>query len=354
MKRLSPLLVLSAGLTLSLAVLLAPAPVSAATSGVRGIIVDEQGQPLADIDVEIEFMGTPKRVYHQKTNKKGGFVRIGLTEGSYKIYFTKEGYKKQGIDTWLSLGGVSDMCRNNPGPNQPCEDLVMQKAEVAIAMGGAPAAAAPGSPAGAAGAAGAATATAEEAAKLGAAYARAVEAIKGSQWDVAEAALKEVLAKVPDQTVVLFNLGHVYRQKKDYPAAEAEFRKVTELEPTKPDAFVAMAALYEAEGKGGEAVDFLVKNAAAFEQDAKYQIALGATAMNQGKEKEAEAAFSKALTLDPSMVEVEYFLASLALNRNEVNDAIAHLEKYIAEAPAASPNVETAKSLLAALQAKKQ
>jgi len=351
MKRLSPLLVLSAGLTLSLAVLLAPAPVSAATSGVRGIIVDEQGQPLADIDVEIEFMGTPKRVYHQKTNKKGGFVRIGLTEGSYKIYFTKEGYKKQGIDTWLSLGGVSDMCRNNPGPNQPCEDLVMQKAEVAIAMGGAPAAAAPGSPAGAAGAA---TATAEEAAKLGAAYARAVEAIKGSQWDVAEAALKEVLAKVPDQTVVLFNLGHVYRQKKDYPAAEAEFRKVTELEPTKPDAFVAMAALYEAEGKGGEAVDFLVKNAAAFEQDAKYQIALGATAMNQGKEKEAEAAFSKALTLDPSMVEVEYFLASLALNRNEVNDAIAHLEKYIAEAPAASPNVETAKSLLAALQAKKK
>jgi len=94
MKRLSPLLVLSAGLTLSLAVLLAPAPVSAATSGVRGIIVDEQGQPLADIDVEIEFMGTPKRVYHQKTNKKGGFVRIGLTEGSYKIYFTKEGYKR--------------------------------------------------------------------------------------------------------------------------------------------------------------------------------------------------------------------------------------------------------------------
>ena len=354
MKRLSPLLVLSAGLTLSLAVLLAPAPASAATSGVRGIIVDEQGQALADVEIEIEFMGTPKRVYHQKTNKKGGFVRIGLTEGSYKIYFTKEGYKKQGIDTWLSLGGVSDMCRNNPGPNQPCEDLVMQKAEVAIAMGGAPAAAAPGGPAGAAGAAGAATATAEEAAKLGAAYARAVEAIKGGQWDVAEAALKEVLAKVPDQPVVLFNLGHVYRQKKDYPAAEAEFRKVTELEPSKPDAYVAMAALYEAQGKGGEAVDYLMKNAPAFEQDAKYQIALGATTMNQGKEKEAEEAFSKAVALDPSMVEVQYFLASLALNRNEVNDAVAHLEKYIAAAPAGSPNVETAKSLLAALQAKKK
>jgi cytochrome c-type biogenesis protein CcmH/NrfG len=101
-------------------------------------------------------------------------------------------------------------------------------------------------------------------------------------------------------------------------------------------------------------VDFLVKNAAAFEQDAKFQVALGATAMNQGKEKEAEDAFTKAAALDPSNVEVQYFLASLALNRNEVDDAISHLEKYIAEAPAASPNVETAKALLAALQAKKK
>ena len=354
--RLSPVLIV-VPLSLLLACLLGPAPASAATSGVRGIIVDEQGQPLPDVEVEIEFMGTPKRVYRQKTNKKGGFVRIGLTEGSYKIFFTKEGYKKQGIDTWLSLGGVSDMCSNNPGPNQPCEDLVLKKAEVAIAIGGAPAgpaAAGPGGGAPAGGAAGSATATAEEAAQLGAAYAQAVEAIKGSQWDVAETALKDVLSKVPDQPVVHFNLGHVYRQKKDYPAAEAEFRKVTELEPTKPDAFVAMAALYEAEGKGAEAVDFLTKNAAAFELDAKYQVALGATAMNQGKEREAEEAFSKAVSLDPSNVEVQYFLASLALNRNELSDAILHLEKYIAEAPATSPNVETAKGLLAALQAKKK
>jgi predicted Zn-dependent protease len=234
---------------------------------------------------------------------------------------------------------------------------VLKKAQVAVTIGGAPAeGGAPGAggaaPAG--GASGAATATAEEAAKLGAAYAQAVEAIKTSQWDAAEAALKEVLARIPDQPVVLFNLGHVYRQKKDYPAAEAEFKRVTEREPAKSDAFVAMAALYEAQGKGGEAVDYLTANAAAFEQDAKYQVALGATAMNQGKEKEAEAAFAKAAALDPSNVEIQYFLASLALNRNEVGDAIVHLEKYVAEAPAGSPNVETAKSLLAALQAKKK
>jgi Flp pilus assembly protein TadD len=352
MRSPAPLLAAAAGLTL----VLVASSARAQMSQVRGFVSDEQGQRLADVDVEIQYTGEgQKGLYHVKTNKKGGFVRVGLPPGPYKIYFTKDGYQKYGIDTYLSLGGLSDMCSNNPGPHDPCEDIKLKKAVVALSIGDPGAAPKAGAaPGGAPNAAtDAATATAEEAAQLGAAYARAVEAIKASHWADAEAALKEVLAKIPDQPVVHFNLGHVYRQKKDFPAAEAEFRKVTELEPTKPEAFVAMAALYETQGKGKEAVAFLQGSAGAFETNAKYQTALGATAMNQGLEKEAEVAFEKAATLDPSNVEVQYFLATLALNRNELPNAIAHLEKYIAEAPAASPNVEVAKQLLGALKAKK-
>jgi len=356
MKTPAPLLAATAGLALAL--LAAPRSAHAQMSQVRGFVSDESGNRLADVEVEMQYTGEgTKSVYHVKTNKKGGFVRVGLPPGPYKIYFTKEGYQKGGIDTYLSLGGLSDLCSNNPGPNQPCEDIKLKKAVVALSIGdsGAPkaAGAAGGAPGAPNAATDAATATAEEAAALGAAYTRAVEAIKTSQWADAEAALKEVLAKIPDQPVVHFNLGHVYRQKKDYASAEAEFRKVTELEPTKPEAFVAMAALYEVQGKGQEAVAFLQGSAGAFEQNAKYQTALGATAMNQGMEKDAEAAFEKAVALDPSNAELQYFLATLALNRNEVPNAIAHLEKYIAEAPAGSANVEVAKQLLGALKAKK-
>jgi hypothetical protein len=120
MKRLAPLAVLFAALILSLAVLLAPSPASAAVSGFRGIVVDQQGQPVADVDVEIQAVSGLKRTYHVKTNKKGGFVRIGLDEGSYKIFLTKEGYQKGGLDVpWLSLGGLSDLCSNNPGKTNP-------------------------------------------------------------------------------------------------------------------------------------------------------------------------------------------------------------------------------------------
>ena len=257
MKRLAPLAVLSAALTVSLAAFLAPAPASAAVSGFRGIVVDEQGQPVVDVDVEIQALGGLKRTYHVKTNKKGGFARIGLDEGSYKIFLTKEGYQKGGLDVpWLSLGGLSDLCSNNPGPNQPCEPLVLKKAEVAIAIGGAPAGATAG---------GAAERGAPEPRRRagrprprprrrrssGPRTPRPSRRSRPGSGTPRRRRSRRSWRRCPTNPWSLFNLGHVYRQKKDYPAAEAEFRKVTELEPTKPEAFIAMAALYEAEGKGG-------------------------------------------------------------------------------------------------------
>ena len=308
----------------------------------RGVVVDEEGQPIPDVEVEIEYVGEgQKKVYRQKTNKKGGFVRVGLPPGNYKIYFRKEGYKTYGIDTWLSLGGLSEICGESE-PGAPCADIVLQKAPVVVNIPGGT---------GAAGAEGEAREVdSEEAARLGAAYMQAVEAIKGERWGEAESALKEVLAQIPDQPAVHFNLGHVYRQKKDFAAAEGEFRRTMELDPDDPDAYVALAALYEAQGKGTEAVTVLTEAAPRFEESAKFQTALGATAMNEGREKDAEAAFTKVVALDPTNAQVQYYLATLALNRGDKDDAIGHLEAFVAHAPAGSPDLEVAKALLEALR----
>ncbi len=326
------------------------APASAQTSGVRGVVTDEQGQPIPEVTIEIQYQGAgPKRAYTQKTNKKGGFVRIGMPDGSYKIILSKEGYQTYGIEKYLGLGEIFELCGNLRVGNDPCNDLVLKKAKVVTTIQGAP-----GTTGGAPKDEAAAKAAAEEAAKLGATYQAAVEAIKAQQWDAAETALKEVLAKVPDQPVVLFNLGHVYRQKKDFAGAETEFKRAIELEPTKADSYIALASMYEEQGKSAEAVDLLAKASPGFEQDAKFQTALGATAMNAGREKEAEEAFTRVATLDLADVEVQYYLASLALNRNEVDDAIAHLEKYLAEAPPTSANVQVAQALLTTLKAKQK
>lgn len=351
MKRLAlPLFVLTALSTLP-GLVPAAAAQAAALAQVRGLVIDEEGQPLPQVVVEMEttLEGGRKKTVSQKTDKRGGFVRVGLVPGMYKIVFSKDGYEKRGVDIYFSPGGLSEI-----------PDVVMKKAKVAVSIGGqgdAGPAGQPG-PAGAgpagAGQAGVAETTPEEAAKLGAAYTAGMEAIKAGQWDAAEASLKEVAEKLPGNPQVHYNLGYVYRQKKDLASAEAEYKRVIELEPDKPDAYVALAAAYTEAGRGAEGVDLLTKAAPGFEQNASFHVAMGALAMNSGRAAEAEAAFAKAVALDPSNVEVQFHLASLALGRNDVADAIGHLEAYLAGASPESPNVEVAKKLLEALKAKKK
>jgi tetratricopeptide (TPR) repeat protein len=299
------------------------------TAGVRGKVVDEQGAGVPDVQIEMEFLGESRQkiVRTQKTDKKGGFVRMGIPDGKWKFTFTKEGYKTYAMEMVLSLGGFSEV---DP-------DIVL-------------AVAAPAPPPEAAGPVAAILPAAPEANKAGEAYSKAVEAAQAGRYDEAEAGLKEVLAQFPDLAPAHYNLAYVYQRKKDWKAAEAEYQRVTELEPAKSDSFIALAAVRELDGRGAEAVEALLAAAPGFEQDAKFQYALGMTAANAGRPKEAEAAFRKAVLLDPAHAEPLYHLATIAVGNNRVPEAVGLLEKYLAMTGQVPENLETAKALLAALK----
>jgi len=75
-------------------------------------------------------------------------------------------------------------------------------------------------------------------------------------------------------------------------------------------------------------------------------------AEGKGDAPTAKEAFLKAERLDPQNAETQYHLATVALNMNDRAEAVARLEKFVAAAPAGTPNVDVARSLLAALQKK--
>ena len=191
-----------------------------------------------------------------------------------------------------------------------------------------------------------------EATKAGEAYTRAVEAAQAGRYDEAEAALKEVLAQFPDLAPAHYNLAYVYQKKKDWKAAETEYQRVTELDPAKSDSFIALSAVRELDGRLSEAAEGLLAAAPAFEQDARFQYALGMTTSNAGKNAEAEAAFKKAIALDPANPEPYYYLATIAVGQNKVAEAVALLEKYIGLTGQNPANLETAKGLLGVLKKK--
>ena len=302
------------------------------TGGIRGRVVDEQGAGVPDVKIDMEYLGESRQkiTKTQQTDKKGGFVRMGLAEGRWKFTFTKEGFKTYGMEMELSLGGFSE-----------APDIVLThgaSSAAAAATAGQPVAAVlPPTP---------------ESNKAGETYTKAVEAAQAGRYDEAEPMLKEILVRFPNLAPAHYNLGYVYQRKKDWKAAEAEYQRVTELEPAKSDAFLALAAVRELDGRTQEAVDGVLAAAPSFAQDAKFQYALGIMCVNAGKSAEAEAAFKKAVELDPANPEPYFHLATIAVGANRVPEAVGLLEKYLAMSGQVPANVETAKALMGALKKK--
>ena len=184
---------------------------AAPMAGLRGRVVDEAGQGIADVKMDLEFLGESrvKITKSQTSDKKGGFVRMGIPDGKWKITFSKEGYKTYVMEIFLSLGGFSE-----------AGDIVLKAAPAAAAAATAEPVAAvlPPTP---------------EANQAGADYTKALEAARAGRVDEAEPILKDVVARFPDLANAHYNLAYVYQLKKDWKAAEAEYVRVTELEPAK-------------------------------------------------------------------------------------------------------------------------
>jgi Flp pilus assembly protein TadD len=296
---------------------------------IRGSVIDEKGAPLPGVAVEMKFKGESRVpiVKTATTDKKGGFVRVGLKGGNWTLSFTKEGYKPTGIDTYLSIGGISEIppVTMNPAPVAP--------------------------PAGATAAQ--VMSTQEIAKQLGAAYAKALAALQAGQSAEAETQFKALTEALPNLAEAHYNLGYLYEKRGAAAEAEGEYRRAAELQPENPEATIALATIVDKGGRTEEALKVLSEAAPRFPENGRFQFALGAAAFNQGRNAEAEPAFEKAVKLDPDNAESLFFLGSIALGRNDVPTALDRLKAFVAKAPASSPNMETAKTLLATLGKKK-
>jgi tetratricopeptide (TPR) repeat protein len=307
--------------------ILAAAAGRSQTGMVRGTVVDEQGAPLPDVRVELQYSGERPHKFVRMTDKKGGYVRIGMPPGPYQLTFSKDGYQAHAVDVTLSLGGLSEIPPVRLKKTAPLRTSATDPAVVEAAP--------------------------PEIDKLKDGFARALEATKAGRLDEAEAGYKAILATAPDLPEAHFNLGYVYRLKKDWPAAEAEYKRVIALQPDKADAYSALAGVHEDSGQREKAVELLAGAAPRFEQDARFQFDLAVTELNAGRSEAAEAVFRKTLALDPGNVEVRFYLGTIAVGKGKVDEALRELEVYVAGTGQKPRNLAIAQALLKALKAKK-
>jgi tetratricopeptide (TPR) repeat protein len=320
---------------IALVVVLAPflAPGAGAQVPVTAIgrVVDGQGNPIPDVQVLLDYKGPIPQKYRTKTDKNGVFTHVNVYAGPYRVTLKKEGVGETSFDY-----NVQELDRLAKPPD-------FRLAPKAVA-------APPGS--GLAPAVGAAGTAPVDATKLTAEINAAIALARDGKVDAAIASYEAVLATAPGVPLVHYNLGATYKKKGDLAKAEASMRKALELDPGFLDGYVGLATLLAESGKQDQAIEAVRQGVAANPQSGRLQFALGVLAEGKGDSATAKEAFLKVEELDPQNVEAEYHLATVALNMNDKAEAIARLEKFVATAPAGTPNVEVAKSLLAALQKK--
>jgi len=267
---------------------------------VKGKVVDEKNQPVADAKVSISG---PARNAETKTNNKGEFVQVGLQSGPYTITVTKDKVGTQQAKVNVTQGTPVEqnftLGAAPPGGLSAEQKLVQEAAGSAIA------------------------------------------ALREGRDDEAIAKLNDVIVKLPTCSDCYYNLGLAYTHKQQWPEAETALKKSIELKPTNPDPYNGLANVYNAQKKFDDA---LAMNAKATELagstagaggagNAEATYNQGVVLFNAGKYADAKTQFEAATKADPNNANAFYQLGMTSLNLGQIPEAVAALETFIKIAP---------------------
>jgi tetratricopeptide (TPR) repeat protein len=308
----------------------APLATAQSTCNAEGFVYDSDGNPLAGVQVLMQYKGHMPQKYRTKTDKNGRFGHVNVWEGPYDLTFSRED---------LGEVTVNDFAiRQVYAPDKPPTFRIGAKAAPP------PDAAEGSAPAGP---------TREEAAGALAAELEAGNAaLEKGDLAAAAAAYESVAAKAPDLPQVHHNLGLVYRRQGDVAKAEAAFRRASELDPAFPEAHGALSVLLATTGRRDEAIVEAEKAVELLPDSTQYLYNLAVLYRDSGRPGDAEPLLVRLEGLDPQNAEIQFHLGTALVALGRMADAVARLEKYVEIAPADAPNRGSAEAMIGALKKK--
>jgi tetratricopeptide (TPR) repeat protein len=309
-------------LTLAAALAIAAPAVAQSTGIVKGTVRDDKGQPVDGAKVTIEMNGGTGRRFETKSDKKGEYIQVGLSSGSYKVTAEKDK---------LGSAPITVSVRVN------------QRAEANPVLGLASAAA-----------------TKEGQAKMAELRRLFDEGVALSTAGKHNEAIEKFTAAAGVNATCndcYNNIGFSYAQLKDYDKAEAAYKKAVEIKADDATGYSGLATVYNAQRKFDLASEASAKatqysstlSAAGGTGSADAQYNQGVILWNGGKIAEAKKAFEAAVQANPNHAEAHYQLGMALVNEGNMAGAATEFEAYLKLAPD-GPNSATAKSLVAQLK----
>ena len=280
---------------------------SAQTTGtVRGIVADQNGQPVTGATVSLVALSAGGESHETSTDETGYFEHTGLTPGQYSATAAKE-----------VIGGHVFRVLIHPGGSVSVR-FVLEPGRTPAAWLRAP----PD------------TRAQVEAFEAG------VRASRAGDFMDAIAQFEAVLRLMPTCVDCHFNIGVSYGRLDRFEEAERAFRRALDVRTDYAAAYYGLADIYvkqqrseEAAAARGEANRIAISSLAAGRARAQDSLKRGIAFWNSANVEDAVRQFREALETDVTMVEPYYWLGLAYETSGDPDAATRALSRYLGAAP---------------------
>jgi predicted Zn-dependent protease len=275
---------------------------------IAGKVVDDKGQPLADVSVRATRKGETQPL-QTKSNSKGEWTFNMLAMGEWALEITKDGFEPQ------------------RGTVNITEETALQKVDVTLVRK-----------------------QADPNVEIQAELKRAEGMLKASQYVEARKVYEDLLAKYPSVIQLNRFIAATYAGEKNYEKATEHLRMILEKEPDNLETKVLLADLLLEGGKKDEGLTLLRSIDLAQVKD-PYPFINGAiTLIRDDKSDEAIALLNSLLERFPNQADIYYYRGRAYIAAKKLPEAKADLEKFVATAPPDARELGDAKKILEQLK----
>lgn len=277
---------------------------------ITGKVYDATGKPVAEAQVRAAKRGEAQpQVFSAKTNDKGEYTINNVAAGEWVLEAAKEGVGTIEVSTTLTDANRTTNL-----------DITIKKVEPKP------------------------DANAE--------HQRALQLAQSGKIAEARQVYEELLKVYPDLHQVHAMMGNLYAAEGNHAKAIEHLDIALAKEPTNVDWLVLKADVMM-ETKDQEGAEKILQGIdVAQVKDPRAFINMAINRINAGKHDEAIELLTKLQTQFPSDASILYYRGRAYIAATKLPEARADLEKFVATAPASSPQLEDAKKLLEQLNKK--
>jgi predicted Zn-dependent protease len=275
-----------------------------------GKVVDEQGQPIQDVQVKATLSGQ-NQTLQGKSNKKGEWAINGLAGGEWMLEFTKEGYDP-----------VKGPLRVDEGERPSSMTVKMVKTAPKVDP----------------------NAEVQEQAQ------KASELMKQEKFADARKIFEDLLAKYPEMHQVHAFIGQTYAAEKNYDKAIEHLKIGVEKDPANVEQKMLLGDVLIEKGDKAEGIQVLQSVDLTQVKNILPLINGNIFLINEGKGDQAIEWLTKIIQQFPNQPDTYYYRGRAYIAAKKLPEAKADLEKFVSTAPPDARELADARKILEQLK----